>query len=85
MTKSEKSIIIADTDAHSGSIVSISNIASGVVDEVTFGTYVEGSDDINHQTYTTDINLASYILEGPISNFKLTSGAVLVRYNRELT
>ena len=85
MTKSEKSIIIADTAAHSGSIVSISNVASGITDIVTFGTYVEGGDDINHQTYTTDINLSSYVLEGPISNFKLTSGAVLVRYNRELT
>ena len=85
MTKSEKSIIIADTAAHSGSIVSITNVASGIINSVTFGTYVEGGDDINHQTYTTDINLASYALEGPISNFKLTSGAVLVRYNRELT
>lgn len=80
--KHEFTKVITGTGAVSGSIVAIAQLASGVIDEITFGTYVAGGTDINHQTYTTNITLASgSMIEGPISNFKLASGTVIMYYN----
>ena len=75
------------TSGSSGSIVAISGLSSGVIDQITFGTYVEGGTDINHQTYTDNITMsdvANNMIEGPISNFRLNSGKVIIYYNGQL-
>ena len=85
--KHEFTKVVTGTGAVSGSIVAISDLASGVIDQITFGTYVQGSTDINHQTYTTNItlaNVANDMIEGPISNFKLASGTAIIHYNGQL-
>ena len=86
--KHEFTQVITGTGAISGSIVAISDAADGVIDQITFGTYVEGGTDINHQTHATDItlaNVANDMIEGPISNFKLTSGTDIIYYNGQLS
>ena len=84
--KHEFTKVVTGTGAVSGSIVAIAQISSGVINEITFGTYVAGGTDINHQFVTDDITLvANQMIEGPISNFKLTSGTVIIYYNGQLS
>lgn len=86
--KHEKITIVYNTTEYSGSIQEIKYISSSavpVIEYVTFGTYVDGGDNINHQRYAADITLTpNETLEGPITSFKLSQGAVSVKYNRDL-
>jgi len=86
--KHEKVTIISDTNYHSGSIQEIKYVSSSnvpIVEVITFGTYVEGGTDITHQRYASDITLTpNETIDGPIANFKLDQGVVLVKHNNNL-
>jgi hypothetical protein len=86
--KHEKVSIINDTTEYSGSIQEIKYISSSnapIIEFVTFGTYVDGGDNTDHQRYAADITLTpNETLEGPITSFKLAQGVVSVKYNRDL-
>tara|TARA_B100000497_G_scaffold83493_1_gene93057 strand:+ start:846 stop:1115 length:270 start_codon:yes stop_codon:yes gene_type:complete len=86
--KHEKATIVSDTNFYSGSIQELKYVSSSlppVIEVVEFGTYVDGGENIIHQRYAADITLTpNETLEGPISGFSLTQGAVLVKHNREL-
>jgi len=88
----EKTAIISDTNHHSGSIQEIKYVSSSaghpIIEVVSFGTFEEGNknkDSFEHQRYAGDITLTPReTIDGPITSFKLVSGAVQIKYNREL-
>jgi len=83
----EKTRVLTGTGAITGSITAIGDCASGVIDHITFGKYIEGGTDIVVQDYATDITLANAgnnMVEGPIRSVKLTSGTAIIYYNGNL-
>ena len=82
----EKTSIHAVNSTVTGSISKINFVQGGVIDEITFGKYVEGGTDIRHDHTITDITVATgSVIDGPIMYFKSKGGnATLVHYNGNL-
>jgi len=79
----EKVKIITGTAYMSGSIAQIQNVGSAVIEEITFGTFKRGGDDlVDDQLFTsgTDITMTATNIEGPITFVRLASGTALVYY-----
>ena len=86
-TPGEKVKLAATNTAITGSIKKINFVQGGVIDQITFGKYIEGGDDVRHDHTATDITVATgSIIDGPIVYFKPKGGnATLVHYNGNLT
>tara|TARA_Y100001973_G_scaffold13881_1_gene19752 strand:- start:775 stop:1041 length:267 start_codon:yes stop_codon:yes gene_type:complete len=82
----EKTSIHAVNTAITGSISKINFVQGGVIDEITFGKYVEGGTNITHSHKSTDTLVATgSVIDGPIVYFKSKGGnATLVHYNGNL-
>ena len=91
----EKTRVLTGTGAITGSITAIGDCASGVIDHITFGKYIEGGTDIVIQDYATNLPLQNsadgdgdYVgsgrIEGPIRSVKLASGTAIIYYNGNL-
>jgi len=79
--------VLTGTAAITGSITAIGDCVSGVVDDITFGKYIQGGDDIVIQNDATGFTLSAVgnkMVEGPIKSVKLTSGTAIIYYNGNL-
>ena len=69
-----------------GSIVRVYAGAAAALDEVSFGKYVEGGDDIIYYATGSDIVIPEgTYLEGPIVYCKTKTAETLIYYNGNLT
>jgi len=82
----EKTSIHSTGTSVTGSITRINFVQGGVIDEITFGKYIEGGTDIRHSHKSTNTTVATgSIIDGPIMYFKSAGGnATLVHYNGTL-
>ena len=78
----EKAILLAADGIATGSIVRIYAPASAIVNDCTFGQFVEGGDNIDYQSTTTNIAIpAGTYLEGPFTQIHMNNVATVVYYN----
>ena len=91
--KHEFTQILTGTNPLTGSIVAVANLNQGVIDNIAFGTYINGGTSDQHQHYATNIALSdsdggeyagSGLIEGPIVSVKLASGTAIIYYNGQL-